>query len=164
MPETGHTWQKRFKGLPDEAWKVRRWAAARVDSEDVVLVAHELFVAVLGTKPDTVEMTLSTAGRRTKVTATGPRPMALRHSNGPGSVLVAGLARITGRTTDGRGVCAELPRISPQCASSRHSQCAGNLNVYQPGDDSGPPIEQLRCGCSCGHAVLPDVMPAEAFR
>lgn len=164
MPEEGRTWQKKFQGLPREAWAVRRWTAARVDSEDVVLVAHELFVAVLGTRPDTVEMTLSTAGRRTKVTATGPRPMALRHSHGPGVTLIAGLARITGPTADARGVWAELPRISPQCASGRHGQCAGDLNVYEPGAVGGPPVERLRCGCSCGHATLPDPIPAEAFR
>lgn len=165
MPETGRTWQKPFKGLPREAWKVRRWTAARVDSPDAVLVAHELFVAVLGTRPDTVEMTLSTAGRRIRITATGPLPLALHHSHGPGSRIVAGLARITGRTPDARGVWAELPRISPQCATGDHSKCPGGLDFYLPGSPTDTlPVERLRCGCGCEHATVPDPIPAETFR
>lgn len=108
MPESGHTWQKAFKGHPIEALHVRLWTAGRVQHPDAPLVAHELFVAILGSGADVIEMTLSTAGSRLRATASGPTPLSLLHSHGPGWNLVSGLTRSCGLTTDECGLWAQL--------------------------------------------------------
>lgn len=104
MPE----WTKQFKAHPIEAAQVRAWTADRAPAPDAPQVANELFVAVLGAGPDTVEITLSTNGNRIRITATGATPLALRHSHGPGWRIAAGLSRSTGVTTDERGLWAQL--------------------------------------------------------
>lgn len=108
MSETGSTWQKAFKAHPNEARAVRAWTAKRTPHPDAPLVANELFTAVLNTGGDIVEMKLSTAGDRLQVSAAGSEPLPVRHSHGPGWMLVAGLSRINGVTTDGKGLWAEL--------------------------------------------------------
>ena len=108
MSETGNTWRRPFKGHPSEAAQVRAWTRTRTPHDDAPQVAHELFVAVLATDPDTVEMTLSTAGTRLRITATGPNPLPLRHSHGPGWPIVAALSRSTGVTTDEHGLWAQI--------------------------------------------------------
>jgi hypothetical protein len=108
MPESGHTWRKAFKGEPREAAHVRLWTAGRVSHPDAPLIADELYVAVLGSGAPAVEMTLSTAGSRIRITAEGPDPLSLLHSHGPGWRIVAGLADRHGLTTDERGVWAQL--------------------------------------------------------
>jgi hypothetical protein len=107
MPEsghTGHTWQKAFKGEPIEASHVRLWTRGRVTHPDAPLIADELFAAVLGSGAPTVEMTLSTAGSRIRITAQGPDPLPIIHSHGPGWSILTGLCRTAGLTTDETGL------------------------------------------------------------
>lgn len=108
MPETGHTWQKAFKGESIEAAHVRLWTSGRVKHPDAPLIANELFVAVLSSGATAVDMTLSTAGSRTRITATGPQPLPLTSSHGPGWAIVSGLATLTGLATDECGLWAQL--------------------------------------------------------
>ncbi|MHC3391282.1 hypothetical protein ACLQ2E_17780 [Streptomyces lavendulocolor] len=108
MPETGQSWQQAFKALPEEAARVRAWAGGRVQHIDAPLVAHELFVAILGTRPDVIEMTVSTAGTRARITATGPTELTALHTHGPGLAIIAGLSRHSGVTTDACGLWAQL--------------------------------------------------------
>lgn len=108
MPESGHTWQKAFKGEPIEAAHVRLWTAGRVMHPDAPLIANELFVAVLSSSATAVEMTLSTAGTRIRITATGPDPLPLTSSHGPGWTILSRLADHTGLSTDERSLWAQL--------------------------------------------------------
>lgn len=108
MSETGQTWQRSFKGLPIEASDVRAWTSARVPHPDAVAVAHELFIAVLATGTDAVEVTLSTADERLRITATGTALLSARHSHGPGRRIIAGLSQTSGLTTDEHGLWAQL--------------------------------------------------------
>ncbi|MFF3346066.1 hypothetical protein [Streptomyces sp. NPDC002779] len=104
MPESGHTWQKAFKGEPIEAAHVRIWTRGRVTHPDAPLVADELFVAVLGSGAPAVEMTLSTAGDRIRITAQGHDPLPLIHSHGPGWSILTGLCQRAGLTADETGL------------------------------------------------------------
>lgn len=108
MSETGRTWRRAFKGHPSEAAQVRAWTRKRSPHPDAPAVVNELFVAVLSSGADLIEMTLSTAGDRLKVTATGPNPLPLRHSHGPGWRIVDGLSQLSGVTTDEHGLWAQL--------------------------------------------------------
>ncbi|MFJ9754985.1 hypothetical protein [Streptomyces sp. NPDC101149] len=108
MPETGRSWQKAFKGEPIEAAHVRLWTAGRVHHPDAPLIADELFVAVLGSGAPAIEMTLSTAGSRIRITARGTDPLPLIYSHGPGWTLVSALAHLAGMTTDEHGLWAQL--------------------------------------------------------
>lgn len=108
MPESGHTWQKAFKGEPIEAAHVRLWTAGRVHHPDAPLLAHELYVAVLKSGAPVIEMTLSTAGTRIRITAEGPEPLPLIYSHGPGWNLINGLSHLCGLTTDECGLWAQL--------------------------------------------------------
>jgi hypothetical protein len=108
-PETGTSWKRAFKGTPIDASEVRTWIAARVPHPDAPAVANELFVAVLANGADLIEMTISTAGTRTRITATGPDPIPLRHSHGPGWPIISALAHITGLTPDETGLWAQMP-------------------------------------------------------
>jgi hypothetical protein len=108
MPESGHTWQKAFKAEPIEAAHVRLWIRGRVRHPDAPLLAHELYVAVLGSGAPAVEMTLSTAGTRIRITAEGPAPLPLINSHGPGWKLITGLASLAGLTTDECGLWAQI--------------------------------------------------------
>jgi hypothetical protein len=108
MSETGSTWQRAFKAHPSEARAVRAWTTDRTRHPDASLVADELFLAILASGTDAVEMELSTAGDRLKVTATGHERLSLRHSHGPGWRIIDGLSRINGVTTDEHGLWAQL--------------------------------------------------------
>jgi hypothetical protein len=108
MPESGHTWQKSFKGQPIEAAHVRLWTRGRVKHPDAPLIANELYVAVLGSGASVIEMTLSTAGKRIRITAQGPEPLPLINSHGPGWLVVSGLSHHAGLTTDECGLWAQL--------------------------------------------------------
>lgn len=108
MSETGSTWRRPFKGHAIEAAEVRAWTKTRTPHPDAPQVVHELFVAVLSSDADVIEITLSTAGTRLRITATGTQPLALRHSHGPGWRIVHGLARTSGTTTDECGLWAQL--------------------------------------------------------
>jgi hypothetical protein len=109
MSETGRTYGRPFKGLPIEASEVRTWTKLRADNPDAPTVANELFVAVLASGADTIDVQLSITGDgRLKVTATGTHPLSLRHSHGPGWRIVEAFSRTTGVTTDEHGLWAQL--------------------------------------------------------
>ncbi|MER5209380.1 hypothetical protein ABT063_01970 [Streptomyces sp. NPDC002838] len=108
MPESGHTWQKAFKAEPIEAAHVRLWVAGRVKHPDAPVIANELYLAILGSGAPAVEMTLSTAGARIRITAQGPDPLPLIHSHGPGWQIITGLAHTSGLTIDECGLWAQL--------------------------------------------------------
>jgi hypothetical protein len=108
MSESGRTYGRPFKGHPIEASEVRAWTRLRADHPDAPAVAHELFVAVLATGSDVIDVQLSTAGDRLKITATGAHPLSLRHSHGPGWRIISGLSRSTGVTTDEHGLWAQM--------------------------------------------------------
>ncbi|GAA2495978.1 hypothetical protein GCM10010393_30030 [Streptomyces gobitricini] len=108
MPGRGYTWCKCFAGLPEQARAVRGWTALRIPHADAPLIAHQLFVAALGSRPDAVEMTLSTADRRVRITAAGPSVLSLLQCHGPGSVIVRSLSTASGVDPDGRAMWAEL--------------------------------------------------------
>lgn len=108
MPESGHTWQKAFKGEPIEAAHVRLWTAGRVKHPDAPLIANELYIAILGSGAPVVDMTLSTAESRIRITAEGPGPLPLIHSRGPGWQIVTALCTTAGLTTDERGLWGQL--------------------------------------------------------
>ena len=108
MSETGRTYRRSFKGHPSQAAEVRTWTAARATHPEAPAVANELFIAVLATGTDVIEMTLSTADTRLRITATGHNPLPLRHSHGPGWRIIAGLSRTTGVTTDEHGLWAQM--------------------------------------------------------
>ncbi|MEV5289902.1 hypothetical protein AB0K64_01515 [Streptomyces sp. NPDC053741] len=110
MPETGHSWTRQFEAHPGTARLVRCWVTLRLRDLDASQVANELFIAVIATGTRTVEMTLSTAGTRSRITAAGSRVLSLRHSHGPGFTIVSGLASTSGTTADGRGVWAQLTK------------------------------------------------------
>jgi hypothetical protein len=106
MPEQGTTWRLAFKSHPSEAREVRTWTAFRTANDDAVAIANELFIAILASGSDPVEVEISTAGNRIRITATGTEPLSLRHSHGPGWPLVHALSRQTGVTDDERGLWA----------------------------------------------------------
>lgn len=106
--DTGQSWQRSFKALPIEAQRARRWARARVDHADVEQVIGELFVAVLGSGPDLITVTVSTGGDRVRLTATGPEDLLARDTHGPGRRIVDGLSARSGVTPDGCGLWAQI--------------------------------------------------------
>lgn len=108
MSESGQTWQRAFKGASIEASSVRAWTKTRTPLTEAPQVASELFVALLQSGADMVEMAISTAGSRTRISATGPARLPVRHSHGPGWRIVAGLAQSTGVTADECGLWAQL--------------------------------------------------------
>ncbi|MGW2379322.1 hypothetical protein [Streptomyces sp. NPDC001658] len=75
---------------------------------DAPLLAHELYIAVLGSGSPAVEMTLSTAGKRIRITAEGASRLPLLYSHGPGWQIISGLANLSGLTTDECGVWAQI--------------------------------------------------------
>lgn len=112
MSESGHTWQLAFKGHPAEAARVRQWTRGRLSQDDAPLIANELFVAVLGSlparRPDIIEMTISTAGSRARITATGFLPLPVLQIHGPGALIIERLAHSAGVSTDGHALWAYL--------------------------------------------------------
>lgn len=113
MSETGQTWRRAFKAMPVEASEVRAWTTARTTHPDAAAIANELFIAVLAAGADVIEITISTAGDRTRITAVGPAPLPLRSSHGPGWLIIANLARITGLTEGECGLWAQFQKATP---------------------------------------------------
>lgn len=110
MVDRGQSWQRTFKGLTSQGRAVRQWTYARIDHPDAVQIAHELFVTVLNGSPDVIEMTLSTAGGRVRITALGPQELPVRHSHGPGRCIIAALSALCGTTPNGCGMWAQLTK------------------------------------------------------
>jgi hypothetical protein len=114
MPESGQSWRRQFQAHPAEARTARTWVAHRLTHPDAPQVANELFVSVLATGSPTIAMTLSTAGLRIQVTATGSLRLTPLHSHGPGYLIVSRLTTHYGLTTDGQGLWAQLtPKDTP---------------------------------------------------
>lgn len=108
MANMGQSWQVVFPGSPRQGRALRQWTAVRVDHENAPLVAHELFVALLGAAPAAVEITLSTAGPQLRITATSSTaPSAQR---GLSRDIVGALSACSGVTKDGRGLWAQLTK------------------------------------------------------
>lgn len=115
MPESGHTWRRAFKASPAEARALRRWAAGRANHPHAATVANELFVALLATRPDVIEMTVSTAGRRIRLTATAPAHPVLRLTRGRAKALVTALTLAHGISDDRCALWAELVQPGGNC-------------------------------------------------
>jgi hypothetical protein len=113
MPESGHTWCTAFKGMPAEAARVREWTNDHLTHEDAPLIANELFVAILGSNlerwPDIVEMTISTAGPRARISASSSHPLAVLQMHGPGALIIGKLAHSSGVSTNFHSLWAHLP-------------------------------------------------------
>ncbi|MGW8353059.1 hypothetical protein [Streptomyces wedmorensis] len=87
---------------------MRAWTASHVAQPDAPLVAHELFVGCLAARPDSIEMILSTAGDRIRITARGPEPLTALCSHGPGLAIVRGFSSARGLADDGKALWAEM--------------------------------------------------------
>ncbi|MFD3485778.1 hypothetical protein [Streptomyces sp. NPDC058665] len=112
MSESGHTWSLVFKGHPAEAARVREWTRGRLTHDDAPAVANELFIAVLGSspagRPDVIEITISTAGRRARITADGTYRLPVVQTYGPGDLIIDRLSQSSGVTDDGHGLWAQF--------------------------------------------------------
>lgn len=87
---------------------MRYWTHSRIPHPDAPAVADELFIAVLTTEPTAVEVTLSTAGHRVRITAHGATRPLPRQADDAGRRIVAALSARSGTTPDARGLWAEL--------------------------------------------------------
>lgn len=98
-----------FKGEPIEAAHVRLWTAGRVKHPDAPLIANELYVAILGAGTPVVDMEISTAGPRIRITARGTDPLPILYSHGPGWQIVNGLGRVAAAAPAGIPVADRGP-------------------------------------------------------
>ena len=112
-PSAGTSWQQAFPADAVEARAARNWAAMHAVHPDARQVAGELFLAVLGSHSTRVRMTVSTAGPRRRITASGAWPLALRDLRGAGQNIIRGLSTAYGITPDDCGLWAEIPREAP---------------------------------------------------
>ena len=112
MPEVGTSagtsWQQAFPAEAVQARAARNWAAMHAIHPDARQVAEELFLAVLAAHPSLVQMTVSTAGPRRRITARGTWPLAMHSLRGPGQHIIRGLSTAHGVTPDDCGLWAEL--------------------------------------------------------
>ncbi|MFJ4987882.1 hypothetical protein ACIP9H_29275 [Streptomyces sp. NPDC088732] len=108
MPETGSSWTRAFPAQPAQAREARAWATSHLAHQDTAQLAGELFVCVLATTPSKVTMTISTAGTRARITASGDQQMTLISAYGPGSHILSGLALRRGVSPDEFGLWAEV--------------------------------------------------------
>ena len=99
-----------FKGQPSAAAELRKWVSKQAAHPDAPAVANELFVAILDSGADSIDVALLTVAGRLHITATGPAPLSLRHSHGPGWRVIEGLSRTNGVTTDEHGLWAHMGR------------------------------------------------------
>jgi hypothetical protein len=112
MPETsgttGTSWQRAFPATAADARGARNWAAMHAVHPDARQVAGELFLAALSARPGIVQMTVSTAGPRRRITASGSWPLAMHGLRGPGQSIIRGLSTAYGLTVDECGLWADL--------------------------------------------------------
>lgn len=110
MPETvGQSWQRAFPAEAAQAHAAREWVSTHTGHPDARQIVGELYLAVLAVHPAAVQMTLSTAGPRTRIVAGADRPLPLHAIRGAGHSIIAALATAHGTTMDDCGVWAELP-------------------------------------------------------
>lgn len=108
---SGQSWQRTFRGLPEETYAMRCWTRERVRHANAPQVAHEMFLVVLARSPEAIEITLSTADTRVRITVTGSCELPLKHVHGPGRRIIRALtAGLFGTTADGHGLWAELAK------------------------------------------------------
>ncbi|MGW4030732.1 hypothetical protein ACWEFL_15665 [Streptomyces sp. NPDC004838] len=92
--------------------RVREWTRSHLAHEDAPLIATELFTAILGSgpdrHPDIVEMTISTAGPRVRISATGYHPLPVLQTHGPGALIIRGLSQASGTSDDLHSLWAQL--------------------------------------------------------
>lgn len=112
MSESGHTWRLAFKGHPAEAARVRQWTRGHLAHGDAPVVANELFIAVLGSSPalhpNAIEITISTAGRRARISAHSAHPLPTLRAHGAGALIIDRLSQSSGVTPGGYGLWAQL--------------------------------------------------------
>lgn len=112
MSESGHTWRLAFQSHPAEAARVRRWTGVRLAYDDAPTIANELFIAILGSSPsrrtDAIEITISTAGRRARITASGAYRLPVVQTHGPGALIINRLSQSSGVTANGYGLWAQF--------------------------------------------------------
>lgn len=109
MPETGTSWHRAWPAEAVQARAARDWAAQHAVHPDARQIAGELFLAVLASHPTAVQITVSTAGTRRRITAASTRPLALHSLHGTGRTIIRALAAVHGVTPDDCGLWAELP-------------------------------------------------------
>jgi hypothetical protein len=73
MPESGSSWQQRLPGRPEFGRIARRWVVSHVNHPYADVLAAELWATAMTTdpRPDLILMTVSTVGRRVRITAHG---------------------------------------------------------------------------------------------
>ncbi|MEU0695748.1 hypothetical protein ABZ349_17395 [Streptomyces niveus] len=112
MSESGYTWRLVFRGHPAEAARVRQWTRGRLTHRDAPAIANELFIAILGSsparRPGAIEITISTAGRRARISAGGAHTLPMLQPIGPGALIIDRLSQASGVTADGYGLWAQL--------------------------------------------------------
>lgn len=113
MPEYGQSWQRAFPAEASQAHAARLWVRTHTSHEDAAQIVGELFVAVLTVSPSKVQMTVSTSGARSRITASGDRPLSVQSLYGAGRRIIAELATDRGTSVDGCGLWAELPWVAP---------------------------------------------------
>ncbi|WNI16894.1 hypothetical protein [Actinacidiphila sp. ITFR-21] len=113
MPETGQSWQRAFPPEAAQAAEARAWVSTHTGHTDAPQITAELFIAVLAVHPSKVQMTVSTAGIRLRITASGDRMLSLQALYGPGRVIITELSTAQGTAVDGRGLWAELGSEQP---------------------------------------------------
>ncbi|AKH83857.1 hypothetical protein AA958_18440 [Streptomyces sp. CNQ-509] len=107
--QSGQSWQRTFKGLPEEARAVRCWTSDRISNANAPQVVHEMFLIALACLPDSIEVTLSTAGDRVRITVMGPCELRLKDVYGPGRRIIHALSDgLSGTTADGHGLWAQF--------------------------------------------------------
>ena len=110
MSETGSSWQQELPATAEHAAVARRWVAQHVAHPAAALIAAELHRAVLTTRPAVILMTVSTAGRRVRITAYGPQPITVAALSDLGAQILSALADHHGTSPDGCGLYAEITR------------------------------------------------------
>lgn len=110
MPETvGQSWQRAFPAEAAQARDARAWVTKHSAHEFTRQLAGELFLAVLQSRPARMQMTVSTAGPRVRITSASDHPLPMHALHGPGRRIIQALATLHGVTPDDCGLWAELP-------------------------------------------------------
>jgi len=134
MSETGHSWRRTFEATPTSAPVLRAWTRSRITHPQADFVIDELFVAVLTAEPAAVEVSLSTADGRARITVCGAgtqRPLQ-QADDARHRVAVEPAVR-HGTKPDARGLWADLTQ--EETMSDRPRQCAASAAaIPQPPD------------------------------
>lgn len=96
MSKIGQSWRRTFESAPASAPAVRSWTRDRISHPDAPAVADELFLVVFATAAAAVEVTLSTAGTRARITAHGATRPLLRQADDAGHRMWPRCAPVSG--------------------------------------------------------------------